>query len=217
MSIMGLLMMLAFSNQWVFRLGAGLMETKIQPYTSITDTVDIAVIAGGTASWHKPSHRVRFNQSADRLWQGIALLQQNRVKRLVFTGGSGDIKQEKRKEAHYIAEYLHLLGISDSLLIYEDQSKNTHENALFTAKLFEKHGYNKKIILITSAFHMKRARGCFEKQGFEVVPYACDPMTDGDPLKIHEYLLPSVQALMNWEVLLKEWVGILMYKTKDFM
>ena len=212
-----LLLLLFFSNQWLFRMGAGVLEVPATPSTTLTDNIEIAVIAGGTASWHEPAQRVRFNQSADRLWQGIDLLKQGKVERLVFTGGTADLKQEKKREASYISAYIHQLGIADSLFITEEQSKNTYENALFTKVLFEQKGYNKRIILVTSAFHMKRAMGCFEKQGFEVIPYACDPLTNGEPLKIHEYFLPSPQAMMGWEVIIKEWIGYFVYKTKGFV
>ena len=212
-----LLLVLIFSNQWLFRLAAGVLEVPTIPSTTITKNIEIAVIAGGTASWHESAQRVRFNQSADRLWQGIDLLKQGKVKRLVFTGGTADLKQEKKREASYISAYIHQLGIADSLFITEEQSKNTYENALFTKALFEQKGYNKRIILVTSAFHMKRAMGCFEKQGFEVIPYACDPLTNGEPLKIHEYFLPSPQAMMGWEVIIKEWTGYFVYKMKGFV
>lgn len=211
------LLLLFFSNQWLFRLAAGILEEPTTPSTTINENIEIAVIAGGTASWHEPAQRVRFNQSADRLWQGIDLLKQGKVKRLVFTGGTADLKQEKKREASYISAYIRQLGIADSLFITEEQSKNTYENALFSMELFEQKGYNKRIILVTSAFHMKRAKGCFEKQGFEVIPYACDPLTNGEPLKIHEFILPSPQVLMDWEVIIKEWIGYFVYKTKGFV
>ena len=217
LTILAPLMLLLFTNQWLFNLSANVLEEPSTPISAITETVDYAIIAGGTASWYKPAGRIRFNQSSDRLWQAIELLKQNKVRHLVFTGGSADLKQEKRKEARFVSEYIHQLGIADSLFIIEEQSKNTHENALLTAQLFTPRGFSKRVVLVTSAFHMKRAKGCFAKQGFEVIPYACDPLTNGEPLKIHEYIVPSPQVLMHWDVLIKEWVGLFMYKTKDFV
>ncbi len=215
--VLSLIITLFFSNQLVYRLAVDMLEVPIVKESDITMDIETAVVLGGTASWHIPSERVRFSGAADRLWQGIALLKHQEIKKIVFTGGTADLLQEKRREAEYVAEYVQMLGVADSLFLTENSSRNTHENALMCAQMFDSLGMDKEIILITSAFHMKRARGCFEKAGFRVIAYPCDPLTNGDRPKFDEFIVPSAEALSGWNIILREWIGYLTYKFKGFV
>lgn len=217
LSACALTLVLLFSNQLIFRLAVKNLEASPVSSATITDTVEFAVVLGGNSSWYEPAQRIRFHQSSDRLWQGVALLKEEKCKKLFFTGGTAEITQSRRKEADYVAGYIDKIGIGDTLFITENQSKNTHENALNSKKIFDTNGYHTKIILVTSAFHMKRAKACFEKQGFEVIPFPADPLTDGYDLKIHEYIIPSASVLMGWEIVLKEQIGYFVYKIKSFV
>ena len=54
------------------------------------------------------------------------------------------------------------MGIPENDIIIENKSRNTHENAFYTAQLFEKNGFSKSNnLLITSSMHMRRAQACF--------------------------------------------------------
>jgi len=72
-------------------------------------------------------------------------------------------------------------------------------------------GGKPRIILVTSAFHMRRARMLFERQGFEVEPFPVDFQTSDRPTTTVLSFLPSAQALAKSETAMREGVGILYY------
>lgn len=72
-------------------------------------------------------------------------------------------------------------------------------------------GGKPRIILVTSAFHMRRARMLFERQGFEVEPFPVDFQTSDRPTLNILSFMPSAQALAKSETAMKEGVGMLYY------
>ena len=73
------------------------------------------------------------------------------------------------------------VGLDQGDVVYEDRSRNTFENALFTRDLVKpKEG--ERWLLVTSAMHMPRAVGVFRKVGFPVIAYPVDFRTNGDVL-----------------------------------
>lgn len=68
-----------------------------------------------------------------------------------------------------------------------------------------------RIILVTSAFHMRRARMLFERQGFEVEPFPVDFQTWDRPTLNILGFIPSAQALAKSETAMREGIGILYY------
>ena len=72
-------------------------------------------------------------------------------------------------------------------------------------------GGKPRIILVTSAFHMRRAKMLFERQGFEVEPFPVDFQTSDRPTTTVLSFLPSAQALAKSEMAMREGVGMLYY------
>ena len=68
----------------------------------------------------------------------------------------GAVFEKFTKEAPILKRFLTDLGVSEEKIILEDRSRDTHENAKFTAEICSKMGY-KRPILVTSAFHLKRS------------------------------------------------------------
>ncbi len=74
---------------------------------------------------------------------------------------------------------------------------------------------SKRIILVTSAFHMYRAKRLFEKQGFVVIPYKIDYKIRGNNELIIMDFLPSAINLQLTETGAREIIGRLFYLVKD--
>ena len=96
----------------------------------------------------------------------------------------------------------------------ENQSRNTAENAIFSRKILQPLKID-KILLVTHAFHMKRAEIEFEKVGFDVqaAPTAHLSSANEDELTIFDFL-PSAQAMLNSTFALHEYMGLLWYKLR---
>ncbi|WP_330114948.1 YdcF family protein [Pseudomonas sp. JS3066] len=91
----------------------------------------------------------------------------------------------------------------------EGESRTTWENATYSAKLLRADGIS-RVLLVTQAAHMPRARWCFERAGFEVVaaPVGYLGVPNGRPLG---GWLPESKAVWQSGMLLNEAVGLLAY------
>jgi uncharacterized SAM-binding protein YcdF (DUF218 family) len=92
------------------------------------------------------------------------------------------------------------------------QSRTTHEDALYTAALFESAGLEKDILLVTSATHMPRAAALFRKAGFEVHPAPTDYQADESASFKVIRLFPNGAAMFKTYAALNEYVGTFVYR-----
>jgi uncharacterized SAM-binding protein YcdF (DUF218 family) len=101
-------------------------------------------------------------------------------------------------------KFMSALGVPTEAMVLEGLSSNTRQNAQFTADILFPQGI-KKIILVTSALHMRRAVASFEKQGFTVIPAA----TDYEARTRFDWtgFLPDASALDGSARAIKEIVG----------
>ena len=74
-----------------------------------------------------------------------------------------------------------------------------------------------KFLLVTSAFHMKRAEACFAKTGLQFDAFRVDFHIDDDDYDLGTYILPSLSSFMTWQLLIKEWIGISVYWIRNYI
>ena len=91
----------------------------------------------------------------------------------------------------------------------EDQSRSTWENAVDTAKLLKPAGIT-TVVLVTHAWHMKRALWSFERAGLHALPWPA-PITYDEPRRLDDYL-PSIGALEDSYRALHEAIGLAYYR-----
>ena len=115
----------------------------------------------------------QLNSAAERLTTVLPLLRQSPGLQLVFTGGEGELFARGSSEAERARRFFAQQGLDVNRIRFEDQSRNTYENAVLSARLA---GVDPQQpwILITSASHMPRALAVFRKQGWNVTPYSVD-------------------------------------------
>ncbi len=106
------------------------------------------------------------------------------------------------------AKQFNLLGGDASHLIVETSSRNTEENARYTAGIVEPTP-NQKWLLITSAFHMPRAIGCFRQAGFHVEAYPVAYLTSHSLDLVPAFGSKRMGLL---DLAAKEWAGLLAYR-----
>jgi uncharacterized SAM-binding protein YcdF (DUF218 family) len=105
-------------------------------------------------------------------------------------------------------------GLPEKFAHYENQSRNTYENALLVKPMVLELGaigandVQKPWLLITSAWHMYRSLKIFQKQGIEVIPVPVDYQT-GSRLRWGSFDL--MEGAKQWNNLLHEMVGLLAY------
>jgi uncharacterized SAM-binding protein YcdF (DUF218 family) len=177
---------------------------------------NLAIVLGGMSGWDARFHRIQFYSSSDRLWQAVRLYKEGKVKKILVSGGSGMLNYQQYKESDFIREYLQTLGVHNGDFYYENQSRNTHENAVYSKKVIETEKLSGPVLLITSGFHLRRAAKCFDKAGIPSTLYATDRATGDRRFSAELMLIPNAEALLKWNGLIKEWMGLVMYKVQGY-
>lgn len=90
----------------------------------------------------------------------------------------------------------------------EDESRNTAENADFSARMLLPQGI-RTVILVTSGFHLRRAITLFAQAGVEALPAPAPPSGPPGPLDWRDFL-PNAQSLMRSHYAVHE-IGGLIY------
>ncbi len=145
----------------------------------------------------------------ERLTEFVAIARRRPQLRLVYTGGSGSMTRQDLKETLVARRFFSEIGFDPARVVYEDQSRNTHENAVMTHALIPP-GPDETWVLITSAMHMPRSVGVFRKAGWKVLPYPVDFKTDGTG-KLR-YFSGFGAGLGGLSVAIKEWIGLFAYR-----
>lgn len=178
---------------------------------------DVGIVLGGMVSYDSHLDRLQFSKGSDRILQAIQLYEDGIIDKILITSGSGSITYADIKEAPLIKRYLATLEIPEDDILIESESKNTHENALFSKPILDKEAPHGKYLLITSAFHMRRGVGCFNKVGIKVTPFSTDRYSGGPRRWSLDFLLvPNIDAFQAWNVLIHEMTGYLVYKIAGY-
>ena len=111
-----------------------------------------------------------------------------------------------------LKEYAISDGIPSEKIFVTKDVENTADEAVAVKELISP---SKRIILVTSAYHMYRANRLFEKQGFEVIPYKVDYKTAGESAITVMDCLPSAGNLGMTETGIREIIGRLYYSIRS--
>ena len=118
----------------------------------------------------------------------------------------------KKTEGEVLKEYAISNGIASEKIFVTKDVENTADEAVAVKELISP---SRRITLVTSAFHMYRAKRLFEKQGFEVIPYKVDYKSDRNKEITVIDFLPSAEYLKNTEMGFREIVGRIFYLVKN--
>jgi uncharacterized SAM-binding protein YcdF (DUF218 family) len=157
-------------------LGAALLrplEDRFPPPGAVMPAPDGIIVLGGAVDERIGAARggIGLNEAAERMTAGAALARAYPQASLVFSGGSGALVEQDVKEADAARKLWRELGVPDSQMTFENRSRNTYENALFTQALVHPRG---RWLLVTSAWHMPRAMGIFRALGMAPTAYPVD-------------------------------------------
>jgi uncharacterized SAM-binding protein YcdF (DUF218 family) len=205
-----------FSNEFIANEVMGWWELDPIPFSSIDKTYDVGIILTGVTSNDKlPEDRVYFSHGADRVTHTVDLYKRGVIKRVLVSGGSGRLVTTARQEAGEIRKALIMMGVPDSVISLEAESRNTHESAV-NVRQYLNHN-DKEILLITSSFHMRRSIACFQNERIEAEAFPVDFYTHPRYFTLDVLIIPKVGAIEVWHRLIKEWVGMLAYKTAGYI
>lgn len=164
----------------------------------------IVVLGGGTRySWLKRGEVDPWELGSSRLAAGARAWLTGRAPVVILSGGRGG---PKGSEARMMMPAIVRLGVPENALLLEERSRDTRANAENTARLARNRGIH-RILLVTSAVHMPRARLLFERAGFDVVPVPVPERAHRDSWRAR--WLPSPRALWRSGRAFKEYAGLL--------
>jgi uncharacterized SAM-binding protein YcdF (DUF218 family) len=188
------------------------LETRYQPVlpgTSLKPYAGMVVLGGAldrSQLWERPG-QMALNGHAERMVMPLALMRRYPHLKLVFTGGEGSLSRAKFSEADRAKKFFDLMGVDPEKVLYESESRTTYDNAIMTARL---PGVDpaQPWLLVTTAAHMPRSMGVFQKAGWNVTAYPVDFRTADLP-EWTDYAM--TQSVEKWHYALHETLGYLAY------
>ena len=151
------------------------LENRFPVPVNLPVNIDGIIVLGGAVSPVLSDDRAQLTLqgNSERLFGFAKLAKKYPTAKLIYTGGSGSLSDQHLKEAHFAKLAFDEFEIPEGRIIYEDQSRNTIENALFSKKIAMPK-LRENWILITSAQHMPRAIGSFRQAEWDVIAYPVD-------------------------------------------
>jgi len=223
--IITLLILLISGNRWVAMGLSRSLEWQYLPQENLSTADVIVVLGGGTNPAEYPRSSIEINSAGDRVIYAAKLYHQGKADHLLLSGGRIDWSPSNTTPAEEMKVILEQLGVPSESMWLETKSRNTYENALFAYEILTGQEVH-KIILVTSASHMPRSVQLFEEQGFEVIPAPTDyKVTQTNwqglreasiPVQIMN-LLPNTESLNSVTNVMKEYIGILVYRFRGMI
>jgi uncharacterized SAM-binding protein YcdF (DUF218 family) len=217
--VLGIALLLFFSNEFMANEVIAAWELPATPYADI-HTYEAAILLTGVTvpNPNGPADRVYFALGADRLTHTVELYKLGIVKRVIVSGGSGKIVDDGSREALLLKNAMRMMGVPDSVIYTDASSDNTYQNAVESKKIMDKLGLkDEQCLLITSAFHMRRALACFKKAGVTIDYFTCDFRSHPRSFMPNILFVPSLEAIHIWQKMLKEWMGFVAYKLAGYI
>jgi uncharacterized SAM-binding protein YcdF (DUF218 family) len=189
------------------------IEDRFPPRATLPPRIDGILVLGGVIDYYVIGKRgVPSSQLAagsPRLDAFIELARRYPAARHVFTGGSIELIDGKDTEADVVRRIFARIGLDTTRIIFENQSRNTFENAMLSLALIKPEP-EETWLLITSARHMPRAIGTFRKAGWpHLLAYPIDFATD--PNQPFESAFRLGHNLNFLSEAIREYIGLAYY------
>jgi uncharacterized SAM-binding protein YcdF (DUF218 family) len=191
------------------------LEQRFPRPQTLPDHIDGILVLGGAVdpALSLAHGETVFNSSVARVLAGIALARRYPEAKLALVGGEGAIFPVGFPEARATLSFILEEGIAAPRIILEEQSRSTHENAVFAKHLIQP-GPAEIWILVTSAFHTPRAVASFRAVDWPVIPYPVDFKVD--PGTVLQMNFNLVEGLGTATTAGKEWAGLLGYRLRGW-
>lgn len=173
---------------------------------------DAIMVLGGMVEYVPGASQGEWGEAADRFEAGVELYRAGRAPLLLFSAGRLPWQRHLPTEGSLLRERACRLGLPDSALALTGEAANTVDEARELQRMLAP---GSDVILVTSAFHMPRAKLLFQRAGFRVT--ACRVDFRSSPLKRRGILsfLPDADAMANSFLALRELLGLLWYSVRS--
>lgn len=218
LQVLAISLLFFFSNPFFSSLVMKWWEVPPIAIQSISKPYEIGVVLCGVTNPHqKPGDRVHFNDGADRIIHAVQLYKLGKIKKILISGGSGSLLYPEDSESQDLYEFCMIAGVKKKDILLENQSRNTHENAMYSKTIIEKEKVKGKVLLITSASHMRRSIACFSKEKIKFDPFTTDNSSVEFEYTPDNLIIPNDGSIGAWGTLFKEWLGMVAYKLMGYI
>jgi uncharacterized SAM-binding protein YcdF (DUF218 family) len=179
-------------------------QRALRPAVSKVPQAQAVVVLGGM-TWDvrgEEGFETEWNENADRFWAGLELFKAGKAPRLFLMAGRLPWEKSQRTEGQWLREKAIEFGVPAQKIWLSPEVQNTQQEAQAVAKELP----GGTILLVTSAFHMPRARALFEAQGLTVSPFPVDFRVVENDTTILDFL-PSAGALETTTGAMRELLG----------
>ena len=152
-----------------------------------------------------------FDEGGERITEAVILAKRFPDARIVYTSGTNSVLGGSSSEAARARDLMAQLGVAPDRVTIEDKARNTEENALFVAAIVHPEPWQRWVV-VTSAFHMPRAMGVFEKAGFHPIAYPVSFYTSGKWVEDVGSVFDTERNLRTFQLALHEWIGLAAYR-----
>ncbi len=150
-------------------------------------------------------------EDADRFLGGIDLFKEGKGDLLMFTRGLLPWSKNSVSEGEILKTRAIEFGIPEKYILLTEYAENTEQEAISARRTLP--DTTQRITLVTSAFHMNRAKLVFEKSGLLVNPFPVDFKQNFDQFTIMD-LIPGSAGIDQWSWVCREIMGRMYYRIK---
>ena len=202
-----LLLLWVCSMPWTSRYLVAGLESEYPPVAlETTPLADVAVVLGGAVGPVGDPPTENLSGASDRVLRAARLYRAGKIGHVLAVGGTQSWLGNPVPEAEAIRDLLVEWGVPAAAILTETASWNTRENALHAAVIIRERGWE-RVLLVTSATHMRRAVEAFQGVGIEVIPSPTDYAAIGPPSLGLLDFLPNADAFGGVSFGMREVIG----------
>lgn len=137
----------------------------------------IVLLGGGAEASRYEAGQLHFTNAGDRIITALELARLGKAPVLVLGGAGVHLDGVEYPESNLVHRWITERRLVDAEVLPLARCTNTHDEAVFVRELAKERGW-RNVILVTSAFHMKRAAATFKAAGVTVIPAPCNFHTE---------------------------------------
>jgi uncharacterized SAM-binding protein YcdF (DUF218 family) len=187
------------------------LEERFPRPAALPEKIDGILVLGGAVepAISRSRGETVFNGSVVRLLGAVSLARRHPEAKVALIGGEGGFVPVGFAEARATLGFVVEEGVAPARVILEERSRSTHENAVYAKEMIRPQP-GETWVLVTSAYHMPRAVGCFGAVDWPVIPYPVDFKVDPKTGLRPDFNLLSGLAASTLAG--KEWAGLFGYR-----
>lgn len=223
---LALAVLLIGGNRWVSYGLTRSLEWRNLPSETIPHAAVIVLLGGGTEPGDYPRPITEINSAGDRVLYAASLYRDGAAPVVLVSGGNLNFSSARGSTpATEMTDLLTQLGVPAQAIWQQEKSQNTYEDALYSAELLQEKEIA-EVILVTSAMHMPRAKALFENQGISVIAAPVDfTITEQNWQSVFHpslgelviNLMPNASALNLTTTVMKEYIGLFVYRLRGWI